>query len=170
MRTHPDDILRLQGIGPRAMTEITRLVDGLEATQKAELAAAAAEPLAAQAAPSVDEAALSAVETSETPAASVETPAGEIAAAQEPQAVGEIVPQAEEEPEPTFDALFALKPDMVPAVAEAEEEEEGDDKSKTGKKKKKKTKSVEITYDPDRDLVLTKKKHKRGDDFLNWEE
>jgi N utilization substance protein A len=174
MRTHPDDILRLQGIGPRAMNEISRLVESLEASQKSAQAQIAAQPEVVEP--------VAAADTAPSAAAGVETPVEELAPATAEVPVAVEVPQVEAvaepvdstveevEEEPTFDALFALKPDMVPAGAEVEEEEEGDDKSKTGKKKKKKVKSVEITYDPDRDLLLTKKKHKRGDGFLDWEE
>ncbi len=39
---------------------------------------------------------------------------------------------------------------------------------KKGKKKGKKKKSVEVEYDPDRDLMLVRKKHKRGGDWGDW--
>ncbi len=166
MKSHPDDILRLQGIGPRAMSEVSHLIESLEATQKATLAAAEAiaEP-AAEAAP---------VETAEAPEVESILPEtvdqnapveGEV---QQPE-VGTAEVAVEGEEEPSFDTLFALKPDMIPVVEVEEEEEETDDKKKATKKKKKQRKSVEITYDPERDVVLTKKKHKRGDG-LEWEE
>lgn len=175
MKTHPDDVLRLQGIGPRAMNEITKLMDGLEAAHKAaSKAAAAAEVVEAPVA--VEEVAPASVETAPAPAEVVVEPV-----AVEPALVppaGEVKVEAVEveaapveEEEPSFDKLFALKPDMVAPTAEAEEEEESDDaaKGKTGKKKKKARKSVEITYDPDRDVMLTKKKHKRGDGEWEWD-
>jgi transcription termination/antitermination protein NusA len=175
VKAHPDDILRLQGIGPRAMNEINRLVERLEETQKA---TAAAELEAQAAAPLV----------TETPTAAapeeIDIPA-EAPLEVEPSAVEEISPVAEPEisqpetapvageaeEEPSFDKLFALKPDMVP-VTEVEEDEEvdADGKPKPGKKKKKARKSVEITYDPDRDLMVTKKKHKRGAGEWDFEE
>jgi transcription termination/antitermination protein NusA len=184
MKVHPDDILRLQGIGPRAMTEITKLVDGLEQAQTTALAEAKAK---AAAAPSVEE--VTSVQTPEVETLSAETeiearpeteqpaeagvtkeqPAAGEAEQPAPEAEGEAVP-AEGEEEPTFDKLFALKPDMVPVTETEEEEGDDADKSKTGKKKKKARKSVEITYDPDRDLMLTKKKHKRGAGEWDWEE
>jgi N utilization substance protein A len=178
MKSHPDDILRLQGIGPRAMTEISKLVDTLEQAQ----VKAAAEAIAIEAAAPVEETPVAeAPQAVETPAESavevapiaseseVEQPSGE-AEQPTPQAEGEAEP-GEGEEEPTFDKLFALKPDMVPVV-ETEEEDEVDEngKVKPGKKKKKTRKSVEITYDPDRDLMLTKKKHKRGAGDWDWEE
>jgi N utilization substance protein A len=77
-------------------------------------------------------------------------------------------PVAAEE-ETTFDELFAMKPGIIEPVAEEEEEEEGSGSSKD-KKKKKKKKFVELTYDPDRDVVTAKKKHKRGGIEWDWEE
>ena len=82
---------------------------------------------------------------------------GELAEAEEqPEAV------LEEEPV-SFDELFTLRPEVLDMVAPEEDEEfeeEGDMKKK--KKKKKQRKFVEVEYDPDRDLVVVKKKHKRG--------
>ena len=176
IKTHSDDILRLQGIGPRAMNEINKLVDGLEEAKKAAVLAEVAvevEPVAAQ--PEVEpiveqvEAVAPVIEEE----VAVQPEAVEFApAAAEPAEVAEAEPvQAEAEEEPSFDTLFALKPDMIPVV-DVDEEEETEDSTKTkpGKKKKKSRKSVEITYDPDRDLMLTKKKHKRGDGVWEWEE
>jgi N utilization substance protein A len=85
-----------------------------------------------------------------------------------PEAAVEEQPAVPEE-ETTFDQLFALKPGIIEPVAEEEEEEEGSGTSKD-KKKKKKKKFVELTYDPDRDVVLAKKKHKRGGIEWDWEE
>ena len=184
IKTHSDDILRLQGIGPRAMNEINKLVDGLEAAQQAAFklklklqteAVLEVEPVAVQ--PEV-EPVLDETPTVEPVAeeATIVLPeeAEGISLADEPVVLVE--GEAETEPvegeeEPSFDKLFALKPDMIPVV-DADEEEESEDSSKTkpGKKKKKSRKSVEITYDPDRDVMLTKKKHKRGDGVWEWEE
>mgnify|MGYP001191345359 CR=1 FL=1 len=52
---------------------------------------------------------------------------------------------------------------------EVEEEEEGElGKTKKGKKGKK-GHSVEVVYDDERDMILRKKKHKRGGDVWDWE-
>jgi len=59
----------------------------------------------------------------------------------------------------SFDELFKLDTIKKEAVEE-EEETEGDVKDK----KKKKVKSVVVEYDPDRDITIAHKKHKRGDD------
>ncbi len=184
IKTHSDDILRLQGIGPRAMNEINKLVDGLEAAQQASVQAEAeavteagleVEPVAVQ--PEVEP--VLDVTPKAEPVAEEETivlpeETEELSLPVEPVVLveGEIVTEpVEGDEEPSFDKLFALKPDMIPVV-DTDEEEESEDSSKTkpGKKKKKSRKSVEITYDPDRDVMLTKKKHKRGDGVWEWEE
>ena len=178
MKTHPDDVLRLQGIGPRAMTEINHLMEAMEATAATEQVAPQVEVVPVEAAapevtPPVE------VEAAPVAEAAVEEPVAEVTPAIETQAetLAEEVLAAENAPveqpvpgeeETTFDELFALKPGIIEPVAE-EEEEEGSDSSKD-KKKKKKKKFVELTYDPDRDVVLAKKKHKRGGIEWDWEE
>ncbi len=76
------------------------------------------------------------------------------------------------EEELSFDEIFKLKPD---AFEQAAVEEEDDDTQVSGessekkKKKKKGEKSRELEYDPDLDVTIAKKKHKRGeDDWDNW--
>jgi N utilization substance protein A len=179
IKTHSDDILRLQGIGPRAMNEINKLVDSLEATKQAAVqgeaeAVAEVEPAAVQpeVEPVLEEAVSTAPEVVEEAVAQPEEIVEFVPQIEEPVVVpeGEVEPLESEE-EPSFDKLFALKPDMIPVV-DVDDEEESEDSAKTkpGKKKKKSRKSVEITYDPDRDMMLTKKKHKRGDGVWEWDE
>ncbi len=147
---NPDSILALQGIGPKAMTEIEA------ALQKAQVFV-------------VEE-----VETEKVvevePEVVIETkPASEpvLEKVNEPE-VEEVevlpveVPVLVEEEELTTDLnkLFELNPDVL--VAASEEDDDELQKKDAGKKKKKK--HVEITYDPDRDLTVVKKIHKRGAD------
>lgn len=75
---------------------------------------------------------------------------------------------AEEEEATTLDELFALQPDAL--VAETDEEEDSDDSDtdRKHKKKGKKKKFVEMEYDPERDVMVVKKKHKRTG--ADWEE
>jgi N utilization substance protein A len=181
MKLNPDEILKLQGIGPRAMQEITRLVDSVYVEAAPAEEAPAAEEAAPEAAPldqapvaeppaevEIPEALVTApAEALEKPAEAEVSPEAEPAAqASQPEAVS--APQAEAEPEeePSFDALFALKPDVLETAVTGDEEEEEGDTSKKGKKKGKKkgSKFVEITYDPDADLTVARKKHKRGDE------
>jgi transcription termination/antitermination protein NusA len=190
MRLEPDSILALQGIGPKAMQEIEKLasdtvvvvepapaevlpaevsaesvaavpVEGVQAPlieAQVELGTAeavAAAPVEGAAAPSEAEAVTGQVEAGEP----VEiVPSVEALA---PEAVAE----SEEDLTTNLAELLELKPD---ALVEAEgTEEEGDD-DKKGKKKKKKGKHIVVEYDPDRDMVMVKKKHKRGDEWENF--
>jgi N utilization substance protein A len=151
-RTSPDSILKLQGIGPRAMQEIQNLMNSLTAPAIQEKTVEAVEPEAKQ---PTGEPAIGAVEKviAEAP---VETPAAE-------------KEQVEPEEEVSFDQLFALKSDSFTSPdAVVEEEEEIDDVNKKSSKKKK-PKHVEVTYDPDRDMTTAVKKHKRGGGW-DWEE
>jgi len=150
-RTSPDSILKLQGIGPRAMQEIQNLMNNLS-TPAEEAAVEIIEPEAKQLTEEpVVEVTINVVtdDTVETP---VETPV-----------------QIEPEEEVSFDQLFAMKSEtFVPVEAVAEEDEEIDDVTKKASKKKK-PKHVEVTYDPDRDMTTAVKKHKRGGGW-EWEE
>ncbi|MHC1785145.1 MAG: transcription termination factor NusA [Anaerolineaceae bacterium] len=153
-KTQPDDILRLQGIGPKAMQEIAKFVDAISAMKETVADEIIPEPLpeveiAAEPEAAVLEAAAASAEVVENVEIEVKAPEGE-----------------EEVEEPSFDKLFTLKPEIV-VPTEAIEEEEDDD-SKKGKKKKK-SKHVEVVYDPDRDMTLVTKKHKRGDGEWDWE-
>jgi transcription termination/antitermination protein NusA len=89
----------------------------------------------------------------------------ESSAAEEPSPAKAEEELSEESPA-SFNELFAARPEMLDVVDTGDEEE--DDDSKKGKKKKKKSKHVEVEYDPDRDVVMVKKKHKRGSDWGNW--
>src|SRR5271157_5064742 len=181
MQSHPDDVFRLQGIGPRAMAEIKALMEPI-LSAKAAPETPAIEPVL----PTEAEMA------AEAPTIEISGPSEQIEISEkgeiQPGEVEEVAPVAgvieelkpvveteetliaspEEEEEASFDKLFTLKPGVIePVETEEEEEEEGDKKTKKGKKKKRK--SVEVEYDPDRDLVLIKKKHKRGDGEWDWE-
>ena len=178
MVLNPDEILKLQGIGPRAMQEINRIVEAAYQPASAEEAAAPAEAVSAEPVTPAAELAAAAEPTVEAPALEGEMPAAEIAV--EPteleQPVVEAVaapavPEVEEE-EPSFDELFTLKPDIVPeaiAVDEEEEEEGAEKKAKKKGKKKGGRRFVEIEYDPDADVTLARKVHKRGDEGWDWD-
>jgi len=72
------------------------------------------------------------------------------------------------EVEPSLEELFTLRPEVLD-TAGITEDEESDEISKGKKKGKKKGKHVVVTYDPDRDMTLVQKKHKRGGGW-DWEE
>jgi hypothetical protein len=108
-------------------------------------------------------------EVAETTGEVVEELAEGIAPVQEAQVVGE-EEVLEEEPT-TLDEIFALRPEALEYTEPIDDEEEEED-SQRKKKKKKKKKYVEVEYDPEQDVVIYKKKRKRGvlgdwDD--NWE-
>jgi N utilization substance protein A len=147
MKTVPDKILRLPGIGPKAMQAIEKAVAEAEATYAAavvEAAPAEVEPVQAEpeAAPVAEEA-----------------PVAEAVAAESASIPAEVIAQ-EEEAEKSFEEMFKLRPEIVkPVVAEEESDDKKDKKGKKGKKS--------VTYERDESSgeVVGKKKHKRGDDW-----
>ena len=165
VRQNPDVILRLQGIGIRAMENINLVMEELdkqlaeEAAKALEAAEQVVEPVAAVEAEVATE-----VEVSE-PAEAVTDVVSEPDAT-EVVKVGET--ETETEPEPSLEEIFTLRPEVLDTVS-LTEEEEGDDTSRAKKKGKKKGKNVVVTYDPDRDMTVVQKKHKRGDGW-GWEE
>jgi N utilization substance protein A len=174
MKAHPDDILRLQGIGPKAMAEITHLMEQLAAQkiteeaaaqELAEAAVAEAAQLAESAAPAIEPV----VESTPQPEQVLESSEPE-AQIVEPVVQADVEGESVEE-ETTFESIFTLRPEMVDTavVEEAEDEEETTSVAGKTKKSKKKRKSVEVVYDPDRDVVVSKKKHKRGAAEWDWE-
>ncbi len=196
MKLQPDEILRLNGIGPRAMQEITNLMTALDERVAAEREALLAEQAAAPAEEALlpepeavlAEALQPAELAEEAPAAEIEQP--EVEAIEEvAQPAAELQPEvseaevmepapeaveeeAVEEEEPSFDKLFELKPEALEPVLFSEDEEEeeagvaGKDKKK-GKKKKKK--HVQVEYDPDKDTVIVRRKHRRDGEGWDWE-
>jgi N utilization substance protein A len=85
-----------------------------------------------------------------------------------PTALSEPVLAPEDETS-TLDEIFALRPDVLEYVGPIEDEEEEEDATSKKKKKKKKKKFVEMEYDPDQDIMVYKKKRKRGD-LGEWQE
>lgn len=171
MKVRPEEIFRLNGIGPRAMQEINKLMARLE--EQMRQAEAVAEPTAeavAEPLPTVE----AEVEETAIAEAPVSTPESEVIP--EIEAVAEAATAAsEEEPEEeiSFDQLFTLKSDIFSKVVldeDEEEEEEITTRGKGKKKAKKKKKPVALEYDPDRDQMVIRKKHKREDeDWDEWE-
>ena len=175
-KLNADEVLKLQGIGPRAMTEITRLVDTVFKPPVIEVPQPEA-PVEESAAPVAEAAVVDAIP--EAPVEEVSAVVAEVAMpVSEAQPIvetgmPEVIPAAPptDEEEPTFDALFALRPDVIQVAAGEEESEEdgGDSKDKKKGKKKGSKRFVEITYDPDTDSTTLRKKHKRGEDGIEWE-
>lgn len=150
MRLDADTVLRLPGIGPKAMKAIEKAV--AEAKFEAPVTDQAVAEVAdagAETTP-VDTATQAAAESD----AAGETPQAE-AVAEVPVAAG-----SEETAPASFEELFKLRPEIVAPVADDDEELKKD--------KKKGKKSVEYQFDETRGEVVGRKKHKRGDG--TWEE
>jgi len=90
------------------------------------------------------------------------------AAPVEEEVVAETIEEVPEV-EPTLEELFTLRPEVLDTTG-LTDEDEMDELGKPKKKGKKKGKHVVVTYDPDRDMTVVQKKHKRGSDDWNWEE
>lgn len=162
-KSDPDQILRLQGIGNRAMETITNLMTALDEQFAAEQAAASTP--AAEVPEAVSAVEMPVVEEVSTAAPEMVT---EVVEPVEAEVSEELEPEAEPEKEPSLEELFTLRPEVLDASAILDEDDM-DDTGKT-KKKGKKNKHVVVTYDPDRDMTVVRKKHKRGGDDWGWDE
>jgi len=165
MKLEPDNILRLQGIGPRAMVNIEALMTSLDEqlTVEAEAAEAKAEePVVEEAAP-VEEAV-------QTEPEAVTEAVEEMEAVKEEEKLKETVTEEEPEAEEdiSLEEIFSMRPEVLD-TSMLSEEDDVDDQDKS-KKKKKKSKHVVVTYDPDRDLTTVTKKHKRGGGEWDFDE
>ncbi len=164
MKLEPDNILRLQGIGPRAMVNIEMMMVALDEQMVAEQEAAAlkaqepvVETAAVVEAPVIDKLPVEAV------AEGIEVQAAETVPAVETKST-----EAEPEEEISLEEIFTLRPEVLDTAVIADEDE--GESSDPSKKKKKKSKHVVVTYDPDRDLTMVTKKHKRGGGEWDFEE
>jgi len=186
MNLDPDVILGLGGIGPKAVTDIENALTELKfeevGVSEVELALTEAETV------EVVEAAIGEIEV--VPGAEIIIVAAEAAVEVEPvlegmraegvsvEAEAQVVPAeiveevasgiaegveapAAEEEISSLEEIFALRPDVLEFVGPIDDEEEEEDS--TSKKKKKKKKFVEMEYDPDQDIMVYKKKRKRGE-------
>jgi N utilization substance protein A len=163
LKMDADRVLKLPGIGPKAMQNIEESLAALtfpepEPTPPAQLEVA---PVAeAEPAPEVPVA----VTAEMTPVA--ETPVIEKQVPGKKEAKKHVEEPEDDEHKDgvSLDELFSMKPEIFQAGA-AEEEESAD--KKKGKKGKKK--SVALEFDEERGEVVARKKHKRGDDIFGEE-
>ena len=186
-----DEILGLSGIGPKAMADIEKALADVKfeleevALPEAEVVVtegevAEVEVLAAEEATEEIASVEEAVEVIEPAVEAIEVPVEvEVSEAvaeevvEEPEVIeaevfAEEVKVPEEEPS-SLEELFALRPDVLEFVGPVEDEEDEEEDADRKKKKKKKKKYVETEFDPDRNVVVYKKKRKRGDDWgSNW--
>lgn len=166
MKANPDDILRLSGIGPRAMQELHRMMESLDEQRAAELMQTAVveeeavlvEETLVEVAPEIVEAEAEAVQPSE-----LETVSEELVP------VGEVSEEPVEVEEPSFDNLFKITPDVIDVISYDEEEEESTEGAKDKKKGKKKKKHVQVEFDPERGETTVRKKHRRDGGGWDWE-
>jgi N utilization substance protein A len=159
LKSEPDKVLGLAGIGPKAMQNIE-------------------ESLAALTFPEVEKPAEVPTEAPVVEVPAVVTEPG----AEAVEAAAEMTPDTKKQPKVKTEAeevdegvamkdgvsleeMFAFKPEVFTAGVPGTEAE--DDDKKKGKKKKKKT--VELTYDENLGEVVGRKKHKRGED-ATWTE
>lgn len=162
MSVDPDAIFGIAGIGPKAMAEIKRFLDSVKIP---ETPVGEAVEIGA---PVETTSEMAPAEISETlvEVEPLEQSAEEVV---EPVTPAEVEGEGEE---PSLDTLFALKPEMFQKVESEDEEEEEKTGGAIGDKKKKKKKKgfTKVEYDPDRDVMVVKKQHKRGEDGWEWEE
>ena len=186
-----DAILRINGIGPKAMEEIREKLtmisfpsaeeeivpsETVEAGKpEAEIEEEAGEPVSEEIEaieqPEIMEEKLSeeAIQVDEGEPIVEEIPAEVETIEEEQVPVGAEEQQEEAEKVVDFNELFTLKPEIL-EMEDSEEEEEEEDLDKKGKKKKKKKRYVEVEYDPDRDITVVKRKRKRSGDWEDdWE-
>lgn len=176
-KLHPDVLLEVSGIGPKTLERIQEL-EGDIADLVPEVVEPEPEPKEAD---EIEAEVISGPEAVEE-ATAVEELEVEAEADKEPEAAAEDEEKpstkegggTEVEEKLSFDELFKLKPEVFDTeeVMEDEElEEEEDDSGRPAKKEKKGKKTSkhrEYEYDPDLDMTIAKKKHKRGDEA--WED
>ncbi len=148
LKTDPNRVLGLPGVGPKAMQNIEESLAALNFPEPEKPVEAAAQPEVAP------EAAVEAVAEAVEPA---------VVEAKKPVKVEEIEEDDSTKDGVSLDEIFALKPEIFQASA-PEAERAGSDKK--GKKKKKK--AVELTFDEELGEVVGRKKHKRAGD--EWAE
>jgi len=184
MKINPDDILALDGIGPKAMEQITETLALFEEAHPTEepqaveaeeetAAPAEEEPRSEEETAAEAEARVPAEEAEAEPEAAVEAAEAEEAAPE-----GEAAPEetVEAEESASLEDLFAqveISPEEV-AVDEEEDEEEdlAADKPRKKKKKKKKKKPrqyVELAYGESEEDLIPVKRHKREDEWEEWD-
>ncbi|HIE56829.1 MAG TPA: transcription termination/antitermination protein NusA [Anaerolineales bacterium] len=155
MYVDAEKIREISGIGPKAMQSIEDAIEALTSIMPADEE------------PEPEPEAIA--EETEEPIGEEEAPAPEAEQPSEPEAA----PEEEEEQPQSMEELFTIQPDMLDVDAliaeELEEKAPAATKSRGGKKKKKKPrKFVDVEYDPDQDVMLYRKRHKKDGD--EWAE
>jgi len=191
MRLEPDEILAINGMGPKALAKLTKALDTLEAELEQQMAEAA--QALAEAEREAEAEALAADAVAEEVEADSDTPTPEvdIDAAEKPVVDGEPAAEVEVSGEGDETAEALTEKEVVESIDEPEAGDaepieepfavtevdfdldqigEEDEEELKDQKKKQKKKYREIEYDPDQDVMLVKKKRKRAEDDLDWKE
>jgi len=149
LKTDPNHVLGLPGVGPKAIQNIEERVAATTFPEP--------EPVVAETAPVVEQVT--------QPAAVEEIPVGETPAEVKRDAK-KTVEEVEDELAKdgvSLEEMFKMKPEIFQAATTPEEE------STDKKKGKKKSKGTQLVLDEERGEVVSVKKHKRGDGGV-WEE
>lgn len=187
-----EKIKDINGIGPKAMENIEAAIEALTSIMPEDeepVAEVVAEPETGSAetedAGSIDATSDTEAEISETGAEEPDKVV-EVAAELESQEIEDIseigtqdldepdvdVDITEEEPQPSLEEIFDIKPDLLDIESIEDDDQDGDiDKTKkrsTGKKKKTQKKYVDVEYDPDADVTLYHKRRKSDED--EWDD
>ena len=176
-KVNPDALLEISGVGPKTLERIAEFADELPNLVPQVEEILPVEPVAVV---ETEEEAASTEEPAAEISAEAEVPSAEIESTESVTAEGGTEPtpvageeKAAPEKELSFDEIFTLKPEVFEPAAVEEDEEETEGSTETAPKKKKKNKKAgqfrELEYDPDKDVIVAKKKHKRGDTG-EWEE
>jgi transcription termination/antitermination protein NusA len=174
LKLHPDNILKLQGIGPKAMGDIAAVVDfhlrpfspDSEEEPEEEVAFIEREemPVAGLA---VDEVQTEAEASIDAVSDLIDQEIKPVELKSEPafEVTAEEIPSEEI----SFEEIFTLKPELLDPMRIQEDTEDESDDSISADKKKKKRKNQVVEFDPDAGLIIKRKKHKRSGGGWDWE-
>ena len=176
-KMNPDALLNVSGFGPKALERVAEFAEVLPELVPEPVEEEEPEPeaeLPAEEQPGEEVETLTEAQEEAAPEAS--QPENPEAQVEETAVVESESSTAEEgEPELSFDEMFAINPEGFEPVEDSENGEESSDDGETSGDKKKSRKKVkrfrELEYDPELDVVVAKKKHKRdGTPWNEWEE
>ena len=192
MNIKPDNVLKLQGIGPKAMAEVQNLISGLPLQEDTESTSddivetemietgKETDPQHLETEIKEEDGTIKPTETMDTeeiPGSEVDTSvvdSKEVAREEAVSASPDIGDEGEsEEQAETLDKekiLDKWHTYTTSDIANGDFEEEKIGESDEIQKPKKKKKRRIVEYDPDRDMTLVRKEHKRGGADWEWEE
>jgi len=152
-----EGLLRLEGVGPKSLTEVKRCIEALALSE-------------------VEEAAPTAEAAPEAPKAAVEAPAEEVAAAEEaPVAAAEEAEEVVAAPEVAPEIVAEAPTEEVAAAVEVPEllleEGEEDTEAKLAEDRKRERRlRRQLVYDEELDVLVAHRRRKREDDVDEWQE